>query len=59
MDTAQQRAQKRYDKTRPTGILIRLPAAELARLDAIRKPFDESRPAALTRIVLRQLNKKA
>lgn len=47
---AQKRAQARYDKKRPRGILVRFFQEELSHLDGKRLE-GESRPAAIKRIL--------
>jgi hypothetical protein len=43
----QRAAQARYDKKRPAPVSVRMNAAELARLDALRHPGEGRGPALL------------
>jgi hypothetical protein len=51
---AQRAAQARYDQTRPGPVPVRMNAAELARLDALRQPGEGRGPALLRLAKIRE-----
>jgi hypothetical protein len=51
---AQRAAQARYDQTRPGPVPVRMNAAELARLDALRQPGEGRGPALIRLAKIRE-----